>query len=643
MRPSIHPRGGVLRQARQHLLDDGLVPQGLIAEHLIRSWLRSRQAGLAPTGRIEAPCYSPQQLRPVLELHRELVNHARPMMEHLHAQVRDSGFLVLLADARGVVLESLGDPGFARRADRVSLMPGASWHETHRGTNAIGTALAECAPMEIHGAEHFLERNAFLTCAAAPIQGPEGRLLGVLDISGDQRNHHPHTRGLVCTAAQMIENRLLCSRYRQGIRLHFHATPEGVGTLAEGIVALSEDGWLIGANRAAFRLLKLAPADLGSTPLQRVFDVRLGDLLDWGRRWPHQFMPVATVGGARLYLQVFAETAELSVTVAAKSPVGDELASLDTGDAAMATAIVRARRVLDKPIPILLAGESGVGKELFAQAMHASGLRREQPFVPVNCAALPEHLVESELFGYAPGAFTGARREGYGGRIREAHGGTLFLDEIGDMPLAIQARLLRVLQERQVTPLGGRAQNVDFQLVCATHRDLREEVAAGRFREDLYYRINGLTLVMPPLRERQDFPALVRKVLDEVGGGRHYFLDADVAFAFAAYRWPGNLRQLSNVLRTAVALTEAESGRLAWFCLPDDIVEELRRPAPNLLAVPAAQPGCGLRAQSDALLQSAVAAAGGNISEAARRLGVSRNTLYRRLGTAARSGCSGHH
>jgi transcriptional regulator with PAS, ATPase and Fis domain len=280
-----------------------------------------------------------------------------------------------------------------------------------------------------------------------------------------------------------------------------------------------------------------------------------------------------------------------------------------------------------------------VGKEVFARAAHASGPRRAGPFVAVNCAALPESLIEAELFGYQGGAFTGARKEGAPGRIREAEGGTLFLDEIGDMPLAMQARLLRVLQERAVVPLGGgRAVPVDFALVCATHRTLRTEMDAGRFREDLYYRLNGLTLHLPPLRQRSDLAGLVARLLADIAPGRPIAVAPDLLQAFGAYRWPGNLRQLANALRTACALAADDEGELGWPHLPDDLAEDLRALADPVLPAHAAgatehgaEDGADLRAQSERTVARVVGECAGNLSEAARRLGISRNTLYRKL------------
>jgi transcriptional regulator of acetoin/glycerol metabolism len=560
-------------------------------------------------------------------------------MEYLHAQTRDSGSMVILADDRGVLLQALGDTDFLSRAERVALMPGASWHERYRGTNAIGTALAESSAVAIHAGEHYLERNGFLTCAAAPVTAPNGRLLGVLDISGEQRSRHPHTFGLVQAAAQMIENRLFESSHGTGLRLRFHPLAEGIGTIAEGIVALSEDGWIVGANRTGLAMLGLCRADIGTAPVSRLFDLNLQSLFDRGRRSPDQPMLVTGQDGRRFFVRVELGRRPISASTAqpAKAKPRDALAVIDTGDERLAAAIERARKVMGKTIPLLLQGESGAGKEVFARAVHDSGPRAKAPFVAVNCAALPENLIESELFGYVPGAFTGARREGNPGRIREAHGGTLFLDEIGDMPLALQARLLRVLQEKQVTPLGGgKSIPVDFTLVCATHRNLKVDMESGRFRADLYYRINGMALALPALRARSDFSMLVTRLIDELSGRRDIALDPSLAEAFAEYAWPGNLRQLANALRTACALLDDGETLIGWQHLPDDLTEELRRPAPRVAAnVVVAELPDDLRTLSNAAVQRAIDGSAGNMSEAARRLGVSRSTLYRRMSRAA--------
>ena len=234
----------------------------------------------------------------------------------------------------------------------------------------------------------------------------------------------------------------------------------------------------------------------------------------------------------------------------------DALAALDTMRCCRPPSREPARPWASR-LRLLLQGESGVGKELFARAMHDSGPRRAQSFVAVNCTALPENLIEAARFGYQGGAFTGARREGAPGRIREAHGGTLFLDEIGDMPLSLQARLMRVLQDREVVPLGGgKPVALDFALVCATHRHLPAEMQAGRFREDLYYRLNGLTLQLPALRERSDLDHLLARELQGLVPDRAVSIAPDLLQVLRRYRWPGNMRQLDNALRTACALLD---------------------------------------------------------------------------------------
>jgi transcriptional regulator of acetoin/glycerol metabolism len=626
--------GAALRSARSMLVERGEVPDGLLDVHVARSWRRCIDDGLAPVGRLgEVPHLSAAELARAADRQHELIANARPVMEYVFSQTRNSGSMVILADDRGMLLQSFGDTDFLSRADRVALAPGACWHERYRGTNAIGTALAEGAPLVVHGGEHYLERNSFLTCAAAPIAAPDGRVLGVLDISGEQKSRHPHTFGLVRAAAQMIENRLFDARHGEGVRLRFHPLAEGIGTVAEGVAALSEDGWIVGANQAGLALLGLAPADLGATPLSRVLGLRVDELIEWACRRPGEPLLVDRTNGKRLFVRIEPSRRPLPAARAAarETKPNDALSALDTGDECLRGAIDRARRVLGKPIPLLLQGESGVGKELFARALHDSGPRRAKAFVAVNCTALPETLIEAELFGYEPGAFTGARREGVPGRIRESNGGTLFLDEIGDMPLSLQGRLLRVLQERQVTPLGGgKSFAVDFNLICASHRDLKTEMGAGRFRADLYYRINGLTLTLPPLRERSDFQSLVARIVEELAPGRGITLDAEAAAGFGDYQWPGNLRQLVNALRTACALLDDDESRIGLRHLSEDLVKELRKPLPRQrgFEMPDTE---NLLALSDSMISHAVLSSAGNMSEAARRLGISRNTLYRRI------------
>ncbi len=641
-----------LRQARLQLLEHGECSHSAVAAPVARSWQRSLQAGLMPAGRAREAQHSSQtELARTLSANHALLSHSRPVMEYLYAQVRHSQAMVILADRYGTLMHTLGHPDFLTRAERVALSGGASWNETHRGTNAIGTALAESAAIEIQGAEHFFSRNDFLTCSAVPLLSARGEVMGVLDISGDYQHRSPYTLGLVDMASRMIENRLLSATCKSVVRVHLHAQQEGIGTVGEGIIALSGDGWIVGANRSALELLDMHHADIGTLCLADRLNTSLDALLARHHRKPGQVMAVEGHSGKHWYLVLHPDpitvpplartrgrTAGVPAQRTTPSAALDALQALDSGDSRWRAVADKVRKVIDKPIALLIQGESGVGKELLARAAHASGARALQPFVAINCAAVPENLIEAELFGYAPGAFSGARREGSPGRIREADGGTLFLDEIGDMPLPLQARLLRVLQERQVSPLGaGPTVPVDFALVCASHRKLPQEVAEGRFRSDLYYRINGLTVALPALREREDFAALTQKLLQHSGAAPELVIAADVMQALQTYAWPGNLRQYANVLQTACALLDASESCIDWQHLPDDITEALKAPgrsetrSATLRTNESITVTHNLQELSRQTIRQAIDSSCGNLSQAAKRLGISRQTLYRRL------------
>jgi transcriptional regulator with PAS, ATPase and Fis domain len=387
--------------------------------------------------------------------------------------------------------------------------------------------------------------------------------------------------------------------------------------------------------------LQLNDSHIGSSTLEQLTGIRLGQFPP-GRVWRLQTSSASQALFARLETRhrLIVSTSVRAPTPGPTHPVAPRELTLDPR---LGEAHARARRVQDQGISVLVQGESGTGKEVFAHMLHAEGARSHKPFVAVNCAALPDTLIEAELFGYVGGAFTGARREGSLGRIREAEGGTLFLDEIGDMPLPLQARLLRVLQDKVVIPLGGsKPQPVDFVLVCATHQNLRDAIRSGEFREDLYYRLNGLTVTLPALRERQDFQPLLRSILDQIA---HDMARAPVntihpglLTALSTYHWPGNLRQLHGLLRTTCALLDPGETAIDWHHLPEDMALDLRGANPDQALARDALPAsasmtsdANLRRLSSVAIQQVVQATQGNMSEAARRLGISRNTLYRRL------------
>jgi transcriptional regulator of acetoin/glycerol metabolism len=603
---------------------DGMHAPGDSQDMISNSHARSATFGLTSSMRPDYGVLPRADLALKLDQNHALFTHALPVMETLYAQIVNTHSMIALTDASGLILHSLGDDDFLARADKVALRAGAVWSEAQQGTNAIGTAIAELGATTIHGDQHYLRANRFLTCSSVPILDPLGNLGGVLDVTGDCRSYHQHTMALARMSAQMIENRLISSAYPESIRLHFHSRPEFIGTLMEGIAAFDRDGRFLSANRSAQFQLGMALAGLRAQTLDTLFLVSSDELLPQAGA---AAFPLGLHSGVKVFARV--ECARRSVVTATppREAAFSSLGYFSTGDRQVADTIARVRRVIGKNISILIGGETGTGKDVLANAIHRDSPQRAGPFVAVNCASLPDTLIEAELFGYSEGAFTGAAKRGAPGRIAQAHGGTLFLDEIGDMPLALQSRLLRVLQERVVQPLGGaRATPVDFALICASNRNLRERVGAGEFREDLYYRINGLLVTLPPLRERSDLAATVDKILrSERFAGRVVGVDDDVLAMFARHRWPGNFRQLSNVLRTASAMLDDDESHIGIVHLPQDFIDDLSD----------ADAPCIRGSRLDDIAASAVSAAldahGGNVSAAARVLGVSRTTVYRKM------------
>ncbi|GAA4003712.1 sigma-54-dependent Fis family transcriptional regulator [Comamonas faecalis] len=649
------------------------------AEVIDQAHERSRHYGVVVH---ERPDYSRPgrgELDDVVEGNQFLFQHAAPIMETLYEQIANTHSMVLLTTAQGLVLHSLGDKDFLEKAHRVALAPGVDWSEKAKGTNAIGTALSEETAVTVHGDQHYMRANHALTCSCAPIFNPHGEVVGALDVSGDHRSYHQHTLALVRMSAQMIENQMFAGSFPKAVRLHFHARPEFLGTLVEGIAVFTPEGRFLSANRSAQFQLGLSYNALQAYTFSSLFDLPMSTLMELfggasdAPRQLHLQNGVSVWCRADIKPQgpwaapAFSERAAVmavSRAAPARKPQLSSLQYLETGDPQVAAVIAKLHKVMDRDIPVMILGETGTGKDLLAQAFHNDSARARQPFVAVNCASIPESLIEAELFGYEEGAFTGARKKGAVGKIAQAHGGTLFLDEIGDMPKHLQARLLRVLQERRITPLGaGKEVDVDVAVVCATHKNLKDLIAQGDFREDLYYRLNGLVVRLPALRERTDFVRVAQKLLKTLcDDGQQVGISEPVMDLFRRYHWPGNVRQLHNLLRTAVVMVGSE-GEIAPEHLPDDFLEELHGMGTAASAVTpgfahalphaspqAPAPACPLPAQAAPAAPDTDASADGqslqdvtllamaqmlqlhkgNVSAAAKALGVSRNTIYRK-------------
>ena len=612
---------GDLAQARRTFFEWGGAPVGQVSSTILQSWRRCRQHGLDAQGR---PTFEPVdagRLREMRERHEKLWRLARAELELLARDAAATDSIVILTDADGWILDAEGSTGFLDKAGRVALMPGVCWGESSVGTNAVGTAIHEQRAVEVRGGEHYLQANRIISCSAAPIFDPYGQVVGVLDISGESSVPHVHALGLARLAVASIEHRYFESGLPDCELLRVHRDPSMLGTAREGLLAF-RDGRLIAANQGGLELFGLDRSELGRASYESLFSGKLSQLQDEGE--------LLSRVGERLFGHIDTpekpRRARRDSAIRVTRNASQSPSDAPIFDAALDADMQRTLRVLAAGMSVIVNGETGCGKEVFARELHRRSARAGKPFVAVNCAALPEGLIEAELFGYESGAFTGARKQGSQGLLRQADGGVLFLDEIGDMPLALQPRLLRVLQERELSPLGGgKPVPLDFALVCATHRDLQAAIEEGRFRADLYFRICDHVVRLPALRERAARTEVVQALWARIGGGRR--LAEPALSLLCGYDWPGNMRQLVSCLRTLAALSEP-GGEVGIGALP----AYLRQPPAAGHVEPAPMPAAELDALELAAMRAAVEACDGNVAKAARRLGISRSTLYRRLG-----------
>ncbi|NGY03230.1 sigma-54-dependent Fis family transcriptional regulator [Solimonas terrae] len=642
----------------------GAPPRGGVNDAVRVSWERCVNAYQLDPARPHAPdIVDGANLKDLQTRHDELVDIARAEMDTLYDQISGSGYALLLTDAKGVILSEKVDPTLTRMFRGAGLIVGANWSEQSEGTNGIGTCIAEARPVMIHRADHFRARHIALSCSGSPIRDPQGDMIAVLDASvvgsHDTRSSQMHTMALVNTSARLIEKCLFLRRSQPFRVLRFHSRPEFVNLLHDAALALAEDGTVVAADDMAVSLLSAqSRRALVGSRFSDLFEIDDSDLRQlesarhalfpvrdrrYGRRY---FLSLVPPQNSTPYIsaQPLRRVAAASESVRIEplgKPEAMTLSELAGDDPMMLRNTRSASRVANSPVPILIQGPTGSGKEAFSKALHLASERASQTFVAVNCGAIPESLIEAELFGYKGGAFTGARKEGSRGRILQASGGTLFLDEIGDMPLNLQTRLLRVLEEQEVVPLGGdTAIKVDLRVISASHRPLREMIQRGEFREDLYYRLNGITLELPALRQRGDIERLVRRFI-AMETDRPVTIDGDAFACLLAYPWPGNIRELRNVVRTALAICDGDVIRR------EDLPSELRnggdKPAAaapvanNLPAAPAlptettGASGNPLEAAERKAILQAIEQNRWNMTLTARALAMSRNTLYRKL------------
>lgn len=631
-------------------------------DRLARSWQRSLSKYQVDPGLASTPqVVTAQELREHRDKLDAFMRIAREGLDRLHEQLRPSNYCVLMTDATGVTLDFRTVPEQDKEFRAQGFRNGTRWSEMDEGTCGVGTSLVDGQPILVHRGEHFRSHNIGFTCSSAPIFGIDDRPLAVLDASALYSPEHRDSQMLVfqmvIEKARLIEDAFAFYSLRDHWILQLGRTPELMNVHTDYLLAFDDVGMFVGGNRRARQEL-LARAGRHIQSVSDLFECSAADLLAAAHARPGQAIPLrVTDSGERIFGLLRAPDVRRHSAPALQRDSNDlngcsearGFGHLATGDSRVRTNVQRALKVANRDIPVMLLGETGTGKEAFAKAVHDCSSRHKQPFVALNCAAIPESLIESELFGYRDGAFTGARAKGARGKIVQSDQGTLFLDEIGDMPLVLQSRLLRVLAEGEVQPLGAEQPiPVKLHIICATHQNLPTLVEDGRFREDLYYRLNGAVFILPPLREREDIGEVIDRVLAEeiqAMGREGLRLGPETREALMRHGWPGNIRQLRHAMRYACAICDSNLLHTAHF--PPDLFFGPRLAGPRTqreeIPAPASPPPVALLPDSSLpplkekdlrLRERMLETLRRNqwqVTVSAQELGMSRATFYRKL------------
>jgi len=609
------------------------------------SWQRCRNFKVDPYGEGSQDIIG-LELKEKIHESQHLIKIARPFIHNLYGFIKGSGFQVVLADREGVILEVIGDPEIIKRTKQIQLCPGGNWSEPEKGTNAIGTAIFEKKPIQIFAREHFCQANHFLTCSAAPIFDPEGQMVGILDVSGDYKSFNPHTLSLVVAAVSTIENQLRLHKTTSKLYVAYKFSSTLLETMSDGIISVDTNGIVTQLNSYAAKILGLDSRISIGKPVASVVKkpasilqvlstgVEYKDhelyIEETGKKLTQSISPLRDDTGRTIgVLAILKECREKlagrrSGSLSAKYVFDDIIGESDS----VMVAKKWARIAAGSPSTVLLTGESGTGKELFAQAIHNGSIRKDRPFIAINCAALPDTLIESELFGYEEGSFTGSKKGGQAGKFELANGGTIFLDEIGDIPLYTQVKLLRVIQEKKISRIGSSGEiSVDIRIIAATHKDLKEEVQKGNFRKDLFYRLNVITINIASLRDRMDdIPNLAKHFVSKLSlklGRKNISIADDFLQKLKAYNWPGNIRELENAIERALNML-SDDGTLTTSLLHFD------NPSPVRIEERTTEVKSLKDIEKDAIIQ-ALNLYKGNILKVSAKLGVGRNTLYRKI------------
>lgn len=607
------------------------------------SWIRCRHMNIDPFNK-SIKQVSQQELSIKLKQNKELIDVSEPIMERLYNIVEGSGFVIVLTDKEGCIIKIIGDKEWPKSKE-LHLILGSLWSEESIGTNAIGTALHLNKPIQIIGAEHYNANNHCLTCSAAAIHNEDGELIGCINMSGNYSKANSHTTGIVVSGAYSIERQFALIKSNKLLNVIFDS-------MSDGMLVLDKNFKITRANNTAAKIL--------GVPIEEILNLNIDSMLknmdiiknklikeknyhnmdcsfyirNKRLKCSMNAFPVIInedINGMVITFKDEGYVHKIVNTIAGFS-ASYKFEDIVTKDEFMKKTIDLAKKASLTSCNILIEGPSGTGKELFAQAIHNYSNRGSGPFVAVNCASLPKELIESELFGYEKGAFTGATKDGHPGKFELANGGTIFLDEIGEMPLDMQSKLLRVLDNNKITRLGGTYEKtLNVRIIAATNRNLIEEINDKNFREDLYYRLNVMNVKTIPLKDRpEDIEILANHFVQRLNlktSGVFKYLDEKYLKAIKAYHWPGNVRELRNVVERSYYL--CESNNITAELLYDYIVKY--KTSTYLHEHSIKKEILTIDEFEKQNIETTIKKCNGDLLKAARMLNMSRATIYRRV------------
>ncbi|SNS88639.1 Transcriptional regulator of acetoin/glycerol metabolism [Bacillus sp. OK838] len=612
----------------ERFISEGVLDSNRLNKRIMESWHRCKKDQVNPYLNKGKHILTSESLDIQKEKNSFLLELASPQLSRMNQSIKESGMMALLVDPDGYVLSLSGNEKILNEAGKINFVEGVRWTEGEVGTNAIGTALKTGEAVMIQGTEHYSIASHKWSCSAMPILNEDGKILGVLDISCPVEYSHPSMLGMVANLAYTIEQEMGVRSYKKELELIQHSIELAETYPDRFFIVCNHKEMIISASKL---VRKKIPQSIG---------MALADLLNHGYRIVKENLLLSKednrISGKCLFLsENHGHKTNRLFPASMPSEVFDFKGESGISESFQNT-LQKMKLVAPTEANVCIFGETGVGKELIAMAIHENGSRKNGPFITINCGAIPKDLMESELFGYVDGAFTGAKRQGHKGKFEQANGGTIFLDEIGEIPLAMQVALLRLLQERKIVPIGGtKSIPLDIRIITATHRNLEELVNDGSFRQDLYYRLNVYPIHVPSLRERiEDIPYLVNYLC--LKNDWHIPLTEELLKRLKDYNWPGNIRELQNVLqRLTILLAEGPLDYIqvlnSMHSLPiarHDDIPSLKEGGKK--CIKGNELTIREKIQRDLMLE-ALQRSRGNVTAAAKFMDIPRSTFYKRL------------